>query len=113
MKISKVADSYDTYKLEVSFGELSHMSAALQSETNPVADEIRKAIDFYMASIPGPGEDKEDLKAREKEEEQLDTPAEPPMGELEVGASVPEEVPAEPPAPNAAADEVVPEPPAA
>ena len=70
MKIDKVKDTYSEYKLTISFGQLKEIYKALSVDhTGPIADEMWKALDYYMAKLPLPGEDKEDKdKAAEKAE---------------------------------------------
>ena len=77
MKIDKVKDTYSEYKLTMSFGQLKAMHKALEADhVGPVADEMFKALDYYLAKLPLPGEDKDPKKEKEAEKE-----AEPKTGE--------------------------------
>jgi hypothetical protein len=60
MHITKVPNSYDDYKVEVSWSELKAVEAALSANhAGVIADETFARMQFYMARIPGPGEEKE------------------------------------------------------
>lgn len=65
MKIDKVNNSFNTYKIELSFGELVAIVNAMEDSklVDPIADEVRQGLQWYLNELPGPGEDKEDLKA--------------------------------------------------
>jgi hypothetical protein len=74
MKIDKVNGTFNTYKLEVSFGELTAVANALEDTVGaPVADEMRAGIRWYLDHLPGPGEDKEEFKAKKEAETELKT----------------------------------------
>lgn len=65
IKMSKVKGSYNTYKLEMSMGQLEVIKAALErNHADPVADELLATLSFYMDSLPGPGEDEEASDAK-------------------------------------------------
>ena len=73
MKLDKVAETYNTYKMEVSFGELTALLNALEDtrSPDPVADEMKAAISFYLERVPGPGEDKDEFKEKKKAEKEM------------------------------------------
>jgi hypothetical protein len=73
MKIDKVNNSFNTYKLELSFGELAAIANALEdsTDTNPIADECRQGIRWYLDNLPGPGEDKAEFNAKKKAEKEV------------------------------------------
>ena len=67
MIIKKKADTYNTYTLEVSWGQLQAFLAALQSDhADPVRDETMAELSWYMDRVPGPGEDEEEIEAQQK-----------------------------------------------
>lgn len=60
MKIDKVNNSFNTYKIELSYSEMMAAFKALaQSHADPVADEMFRGLQYYIERLPGPGEDKE------------------------------------------------------
>lgn len=60
MHITKVPNSYDDYKVELSWSELKAVESALsKNHAGVVADETFARMQYYMARIPGPGEEKE------------------------------------------------------
>jgi len=60
MHITKVHDSYDDYKMELSWSELKSIEGALSANHAGVqADEAYARLKFYMARLPGPGEEEE------------------------------------------------------
>jgi hypothetical protein len=72
MKLKKVEGQFNTYTMEISWGELEAIRGALEADhADPVRDELFAGIDWYMDNVPKPGEDKEDLKAREEQEKEL------------------------------------------
>ncbi len=72
MKLKKVEGQFNTYSMEISWGELEAIRAALETDhADPVRDELFAGIDWYMDNVPKPGEDKEDLKAREEQEKEV------------------------------------------
>lgn len=61
MEIKKKADSFNTYSVTLSFGELQAVFQALaKHHADPIADEMFMGIKYYMERIPGPGEDDKD-----------------------------------------------------
>lgn len=75
MEIRKKTDSFNMYTLTVSYGELTALKQALGGEghSGVEADEMLAAINWYLANtVPGPGEDKEDLEARLEQPGELD-----------------------------------------
>ena len=64
MKIKKVSDTFNTYSVELSFGQLVAMRNALEKDhSDPLSDEIYAEINWYLQNVPGPGEDQEAFKA--------------------------------------------------
>lgn len=67
MKIDKIKGTYNDYKVEVSFGQLQAIKSALERDhADPVSDELYAELCWYLDNIPGPGEEKDDLKARDE-----------------------------------------------
>ncbi len=67
MKISKLNGTYNDYKVEMSFGQLTALRNALAAEhADPLADELFAELTWYLDNIPGPGESEDDLKAQEQ-----------------------------------------------
>ena len=99
IKLSKTKGTYNTYKLEMSMGQIEAIRNALEKDhADPISDELLAILTYYLDKVPGPGEEEEDLKAREEHpaaaaDEEGDFPIPMPPRE-EDGA--PE---AEPPAP--------------
>lgn len=61
MKIDKVKDSFNTYKIELSYSEMmSAFKALAKSHADPVADEMFRGLQYYIERLPGPGEDKDE-----------------------------------------------------
>jgi hypothetical protein len=106
VELKKAKGSYNTYTLKLSMGQLEVIMAALeQNHDDPVSDELFATFQYYIDKLPGPGEEEEDLKARERgavetgaqttgdvEDEDVPIPM-PPGGE---GEPAPEEPPAGP-----------------
>jgi hypothetical protein len=70
MKIKKVSSTYNTYSVEMSFGQLEAIRNAMANDhADPLADELYAELTWYLDNIPGPGESEEDLKAAEEAEE--------------------------------------------
>jgi hypothetical protein len=60
MHITKVHGSYDDYKVELSWSELKAIEGALSANhTGVQADETYARLQFYMARLPGPGEEED------------------------------------------------------
>lgn len=84
IKLTKASGTYNTYKLELSFGQLEVIRAALQKHhAEPIADELLAMFDYYAQNLPGPGEEKEDVADREKgaKEAEDDFPIPMPPGQ--------------------------------
>lgn len=97
VKIKKQNDTYDTYQVEISMGQLLNIRDALRSaHANPVADEMLKEIDWYLAEIPGPGETKDDMDAAKNgaevqpgiEDVDIDVELPAPGADADAGAEV-------------------------
>jgi len=96
MHITKVPNSYDDYKMELSWSELKSMEAALSAHhSGVIADEAFARMQFYMARIPGPGEEKEkgsgDTLEQTRAKEELGA-----MGQTQPSELKPEDVPMPP-----------------
>jgi len=100
MKVDKIKGTYNDYKVEMSFGQLQAMKSALERDhADPVSDELYAELCWYLDHIPGPGEEKEDLKARDEmgaevtkdgkgdDEEGGDYPLPMPPGHDDLGAA--------------------------
>ena len=60
MEISKINKQFNTYKLELSWGQLVAIENALADRLkDPVADELYAAFKWYLDDLPKPGEDEE------------------------------------------------------
>ncbi len=100
IKLKKQSGTFNTYTLTLSYGQLEAIRLALeQDHSNPVSDELLSLWTYYLDTLPGPGEEEEDLKAREEHpaaaaDEEGDFPI--PMPPREEGGA-PE---AEPPTPT-------------
>jgi hypothetical protein len=67
MKLEKIKKTFNDYKLELSWGQLEAVAAALeQNHADPVADEIYAEWKWYMEHVPGPGEDEDKYEAQQK-----------------------------------------------
>lgn len=67
MKLEKIKKTYNDYKLELSWGQIEAILAALQqNHSDPVADELFAEWQWYMERVPGPGEDEEEIEAQQK-----------------------------------------------
>lgn len=67
MKISKINGTYNDYKVEMSFGQLTAIRNALANDHAEVlSDELFAELNWYLDNVPGPGESEEDLKAEEE-----------------------------------------------
>lgn len=71
MKIQKIKDTFNDYRVELSWGQLNAIFAALEKDhADPLADELFAELGWYLQNVPGPGEDEEEYKeAREAEKE--------------------------------------------
>lgn len=94
MKVTKKAGDFNTYSLEVSFGELKAIEFGLQAgPKTPEIDEMTSAIAWYLDNeVPGPGEDKEEFKKRKEGQANFTTAEEPlgDKGELDADKILPE-----------------------
>lgn len=69
MRITKIKDTYNDYRLEISWAQLQVFAQALeQSHDNVVGDEVHAELQYYLSHLPGPGEDEEEIRAKEKQE---------------------------------------------
>jgi len=117
IKLTKVKGTYNTYRLEMSMGQIEAVRNALEKDhADPISDELLAILTYYLDKVPGPGEEEEDLKAREQHpgaaaDEEGDFPI--PMPPREEGGA-PEEEPPTPPvkggAPAGGGEMPVPEP---
>jgi hypothetical protein len=65
IKMSKSKGTYNTYKLEMSMGQLEVVLSALEkNHADPVSDELLATIRYYIDKLPGPGEEEEEAEAR-------------------------------------------------
>jgi hypothetical protein len=76
MVITKVKGTYSEYTCKVSFGQLKALRDSLERDhSGPVADEMYKALDYYLAQLPLPGEDGDKKKEEEKAAKESDKEA--------------------------------------
>jgi hypothetical protein len=67
MVIKKKAKTFNDYDVQLSWGQLEVIAAALERDhSDPIADELHAELHWYMERVPGPGEEEEDAKAREQ-----------------------------------------------
>lgn len=67
MKIRKQDKTFDTYTIEASYTEIKAIQDGLAGgSAGAVADEVRKAIEWYLDTLPLPGESKEEAEAKEE-----------------------------------------------
>ena len=65
IKLTKAAKTYNTYRLELSMGQLEIIMHALeQNHSDVVGDELLSTFQFYLTKLPGPGEEEEEAEAR-------------------------------------------------
>lgn len=68
IQLKKKSGTYNTYTIQLSYGQIEALRQALEADhANPIGDELKALFDYYINSIPGPGEEEEDLKAREEQ----------------------------------------------
>lgn len=81
MRIQKIKDTFNDYRVEMSWGQLNAIHAALEKDhADPLADEAYAELNWYLQNVPGPGEDEEEYKeAREAEKQEMEA------GDLEQG----------------------------
>jgi hypothetical protein len=97
MKLDKLKNTYNDYKVELSWGQLEVIAAALEADhSDPVADELYAELRWYMERVPGPGEEEEDAKNREaggvpgaEGEDDFGVPLPPGNGAADTGAEPP------------------------
>lgn len=66
IKIKKSPGTYNTYKLELSWGQIEAIRQALTKDRdNALSDELLAMLDFYQEELPGPGETDDDIKQRQ------------------------------------------------
>lgn len=131
MKITKITGSFNEYRLELSWGELQAVYAAMEADhANPIADEVYTGLEWYMSGrLPFPGEDESEVEKADAASKEADKILpEPPGGEGggEGGGAGPSELGGDEPAPDGdlassagadepagddVADRVLPEPP--
>ena len=64
MRIKKIDDTFNDYKVEISYGQLVAIRNALEKDhSDPLSDEIYAEVNFYLNNVPGPGESTEEFKA--------------------------------------------------
>lgn len=86
VKITKQNETYDTYRVEISMGQLLSIRDALRSShASPEADEMLKEIDWYLAQLPGPGETKDDMEAAKN-----GAPAQPNIEDVDIDVALPD-----------------------
>lgn len=67
IQIKKKAGTYNTYNWTLSYGQMEAIKNALEKDhSNPIADEMLAMLAYYIPNVPGPGEEEEDVKAREE-----------------------------------------------
>ena len=63
MELKKVKDTYNTYSVKLSFGQLVAIRDALKKDhSDPLSDEVLAEIEYYLNDLPGPGEHPGDYK---------------------------------------------------
>lgn len=88
MRIQKIKDTFNDYRVELSWGQLNAVFKALeQDHADPLADELFAELGWYLENVPGPGEDEDEYKeAKEAEKQQIEAGDEgagaPPNPEL-------------------------------
>lgn len=67
MVIKKKKGTYNTYDVELSWGQLETLRAALeQNHDDPIADESLAEITWYLERVAGPGVEQEEIDAKQK-----------------------------------------------
>jgi hypothetical protein len=95
--ISKVANQYNNYKLEISYGELQAFYELTTKASGAMYDEMRANLEFYFKRLPEPGSDEASLKKPEhdpKASVEMDPEAVEDKGEAGVHSSGEDELPA-------------------
>lgn len=71
MIIKKKKDTFNDYSVELSWGQLNAIFAALEKDhADPLSDELFAELGWYLQNVPGPGEDEEEYKAAKEAEKQ-------------------------------------------
>jgi ribosomal protein L12E/L44/L45/RPP1/RPP2 len=71
MKLTKVKDTYNDYRLELSWGQLEALISSLESNhADPILDEMLQELKWYLNNVPKPGESEEEFKENTEEPEQ-------------------------------------------
>jgi hypothetical protein len=91
IKMTKSKGTYNTYKLEMSMGQLEVIRNALENNhADPVSDELLATLTYYMDKLPGPGEEEEESDMRKAGAGGEDGPPIPmPPGSKGAGAPAP------------------------
>jgi hypothetical protein len=67
MVIKKKKGTYNTYDVELSWGQIETLKGALeQNHADPIADEALAEISWYMERVAGPGVEQEEIDAKQK-----------------------------------------------
>jgi hypothetical protein len=102
-------DSYDTYTMTVSFLELKTFADALtRGGVGPVADEMRRSIEWHMDRVPKPGQSKDEFDAEKEAKKAIGEPE----GEADIDIHTDEPSATGPDAGDGEEDKVAPPPPA-
>jgi hypothetical protein len=68
IQLKKKSGTYNTYNIQLSYGQIEAIRQALEADhANPIGDELKALFDYYINTIPGPGEEEDDVKAREEQ----------------------------------------------
>jgi hypothetical protein len=68
IQVKKKSGTYNTYNVTLSMGQIVAIRQALEKDhASPLADELLKLFSYYSDTVPGPGEEEEDVKAREEQ----------------------------------------------
>lgn len=66
IQLKKKSGTYNTYTIQLSYGQIECIRQALEKDhASPIADELKALFDYYLQTLPGPGEEEEDVKARD------------------------------------------------
>lgn len=67
IELKKKSGTYNTYTIKLSYGQIECIRQALEKDhATPIADELKALFDYYLQTLPGPGEEEEDVKARDE-----------------------------------------------
>jgi hypothetical protein len=67
MEIKKANETYDVYNAKLSYLEMRAIADALAAGgEGAIADELRRSFEWHLDRVPGPGEDKEEKKAKDE-----------------------------------------------